>query len=858
MSLADKLATERRARLAAEHMLEKTRSDLFDANRKLDQHARKLSDEIIEKRQEVANAREEHSQVLHTLESETQRFQIAESRLKEGLDIIRTGFAVYDSESQLLSANKAYLSIFDGLEEIQPGIAYWRVLQLITEEGIVNIGTQPPIEWRAQMLERWQMDEPDPHLIQLWNGEWVQLIDRRSPEGDMVSMAMNITERVRYEEELKAATVAAQEASRAKSAFLANMSHEIRTPMNGVMGMADLLTDTTLDDEQQLYVETIKNSSDALLVIINDVLDFSKIEAGKMAINPEPFDLERCLHEVLMLLAPTVRDKGLDLVMDLDMFMPTRFVGDAGRLRQVLMNLLGNAAKFTTAGHIVVRVVGLDLGNGKNSVVVNVEDTGIGIPPEKQAHIFGEFNQVEDERNRQFDGTGLGLAITQRLVKLMGGDIWVDSEVDVGSCFGFSLPMPLADDAELPEIKLPVNLRSALIVDDQEINRRILVKQLEVLGLKCQTAGSADAALSRDLFEFDLIITDQIMPGLSGMEFIQEARARGYDKAMVLASSSGMNDDIVAGEHGVTRVLQKPVSRSELFSMVQSLGSIVPQAEPEPSADDTQIAAPDPEGVSQNPISEPKAVVEVEPLTEAPKQSISEDSVARASTSEEPAASPAAPPPATEPEPDKTAEKASKVEPVAPSNAVDAEPAAPEPLAPAQAPDTEHVQPQPEPKAESKPEPAIVPAEGDAPAEPNVDAAPEPRAMRVLAAEDNKTNQLVFKKMVKAHDIELELAKNGLEAVELFKTFKPDLIFMDISMPQMDGKQATREIRAIEQEQGGHVPICAMTAHAMTGDKEEILSHGLDDYLTKPLNKGAIADKIRECQPDQARPAVAD
>jgi signal transduction histidine kinase len=282
----------------------------------------------------------------------------------------------------------------------------------------------------------------------LAGGRVVLESDHVTPDGGRVGLRTDITALRDQQAALDAARQAAEAANRAKSAFLANMSHEIRTPMNGVVGMAELLCDTALTEEQRLFAETIRSSGEALLVIINDILDYSKIEAERLTLRPEPFDLERTIHEVTMLLQPRAREKGIDLMIDFDMFLPTRFVGDPGRLRQVLTNLIGNAVKFTEKGHVMTRVVGAENAGQSQTLHVTVEDTGIGIAPEHLDHIFGEFNQVEDERNRKFEGTGLGLAITRRLIELMGGAVWVDSEFGKGSSFGFRIvTLPVAEDA---------------------------------------------------------------------------------------------------------------------------------------------------------------------------------------------------------------------------------------------------------------------------------------------------------------------------------------------------------------------------------------------------------------------------
>ncbi|MFX0546060.1 response regulator [Roseovarius sp. S1116L3] len=716
MDLAGKLAQERRARLAAERLLEQKQAELHAANRKLGKHARALSDEIVVTRAKVQTALDENQRVKSDLHVANEKVQVAERRLWHSIETIQDGFAFFDDSGRMIAANPAYCSVFDGLSAIEPGISYVEILQLATEEGIVNIGDDDPAAWRETMLDRWQTTDPEPTVIRLWSGEYIKLIDQRGHGGDVVSLALNITATIRYEERLKEARARAEAASRAKSSFLANMSHEIRTPMNGVVGMADLLKETELTDEQRLYADTIKNSGEALLVIINDVLDYSKIEAEKLVLKPEPFDLERCIHELIMLMQPKARDQGLDILLDYDLFLPTQFIGDPGRLRQVLTNLMGNAVKFTEKGHVLIRVTGLVGEDGKAQVHITVEDTGIGIPADKVDHVFGEFNQVDDEHNRRFEGTGLGLAISQQLVRMMGGRIWVESELGAGSTFGFQITMPMVGGAEPPCPVEIANLQTVMIVDGNDANRQILEKRISLLGAGTLCCADAAEALARMGPEVDLVLTDHHLAAMDGLELAEALRAAGHDVPVILLSDStgyAAQDPARALLHAV---LQKPVSRQDLCAAIGS------------------ISAPAP------------------PMPEQP--------------------TPGAP----------------------------------------------------------------------------------PRALRVLAAEDNKTNRLVFSKMVGTLDIELTFAENGVEAVEKYQTLRPDIVFMDISMPLMDGKEATGRIRAIEATTGAHAPIVAMTAHAMEGDDAGILAAGLDHYLTKPLRKAAIHERIMEACPPDVRP----
>lgn len=724
MTLTQKLAEERRARLAAERLLDLKQAELSAANRKLGLHAEALSNEIVETRAEVETVRDENQRVKTDLLAANEKIEIAERRLWLSIETIQDGFAFFDARDRMIGANHAYLKVFDGIAEVQPGVTYTRILEVITDEGIFNIGDERPEVWRQKMLERWHQAAPAPMTLRLWNGEYIKLIDQRGHGGDIVSLALNITETVEYEAKLKAEQARAEAASRAKSSFLANMSHEIRTPMNGIVGMADLLRDSPLSDEQDLFVQTIKSSAEALLVIINDVLDYSKIEAEKLVLRPESFDLERCIHEVMTLIQPTAREKGLSLVVDYDLFLPTMLVGDPGRLRQVMTNLLGNAVKFTASGHVLVRVVGTtDGANGLCDLHITVEDTGIGIPADKIDHVFGEFNQVEDARNRQFEGTGLGLSITRRLIALMGGEIWVDSIVGEGTSFGFRVRLPVDEDLSIQPPSLPRGIRKVLIVEDKAINRTLLQKQMEQMGARvtlCSDIRKAPELVSGA----DLVLAEAAISSMGGAGLVEALRAQGWSGPVIL-----LNDDPAAtfGEwHDDPKValLKTPTVRRALFRQIGEL-------------------------------------VEREASGPASRSS-------------------GAPPRAT----------------------------------------------------------------GE-------------RPMRILAAEDNKTNRLVLSKLLKSLEIDLRFAENGIEAVEAFEKERPDLIFMDISMPKMDGKEATQRIRALEGNT--RVPIIALTAHAVEGDEEGILAAGLDHYLTKPLRKDEIFNAIAlNCPPGASDPFPDD
>jgi signal transduction histidine kinase/CheY-like chemotaxis protein len=637
-------------------------------------------------------------------------------RMWSAVQELPDGFVIYDADDRLLMANDRYRELYSvSAPAMKIGTTFEDILRYGLERGQYPQAAGREEEWLEERLEIHR--SPEQELEQkLDDGRWLRVFERETSDGGRVGLRIDISKAKEDQESLRIAMERAEAANRAKSAFLANMSHEIRTPMNGVVGMADLMMGTELNDEQNLYVETIRSSGEALLVIINDILDYSKIEADKLQLHPEPFDLERAIHEVALLLQPTARGKNIALLVDYDMFLPTRFVGDVGRIRQIFTNILGNAVKFTNEGYVMMRIVGMCEDNGQTALHITIEDTGIGIPEDKIDHVFGEFNQVEDERNRKFEGTGLGLAITRRLVELMDGEIWVESEVNKGSCFGMRLILPADEPIVFERAELPACLKRVLVVDDHSANRMILSKQLAILGLEVIDCTTGAEALDKLNTQPDLMVVEQDLPDMSGLELVSQMKRSGQNiPAVLLAQSQIALDETEADS--IHAVLQKPVPRRILFDALESVRTDEP----------------------------PNHLEQTEPT------------------------------------------------------------------------------------------PSDAPSEGYA-------VPTRSGRLDVLVAEDNKTNQLVFKKMTKDFDIDLRFANDGHEAVAAFAERRPDLIFMDISMPGMDGKEATREIRKREAE-GPHVPIIAVTAHAMDGDREAILEAGLTDYLTKPLRKAALLEK---------------
>jgi len=542
---------------------------------------------------------------------------------------------------------------------------------------------------------------------------------RKQSESDMLKATLD-AENAR--EVAVQARLAAEDASKIKGDFLANMSHEIRTPINGIIGFTNLTLDSDLTPDQRECVGHIKSSADALLNVINDILDFSKIESGKLDIENIEFSLESMLRDTATSLSIRAHEKNLELLVHVASNVPDRVIGDPGRLRQVLINLLGNAIKFTHAGEVILEVMQSgELENNCAPLHFSVRDTGIGIPEDKFKTIFESFSQADTTTTRKYGGTGLGLTISSQIISLMGGNISLSSKVGVGSSFYFTLKLPVVSANPLAAYQKTGRVQglSVLVVDDNASNRRLLQEMLRSWGMVATVCASGETALNE--FQravaagtpYALMLLDVQMPGMDGFELanrLVKNSGKTPPTVMMLTSQGQRGDAARCQEMGIASYLNKPVAQSDLFDAIMSaLGE--PQG-------------PTPSLITQHSLRESR------------------------------------------------------------------------------------------------------------------------RKMQLLLAEDNAVNQKLATRLLERLGHQVTLARNGFEALQCWKNGLFDAILMDVDMPEMNGYEATQRIRSEELAAGTHIPIIAMTAHAMKGAREECLLHGMDGYLSKPINVDALWNEL--------------
>ncbi len=683
-------------------LYQRTEAELQSINESLEQRVRERS--------RTAEARAQA--LAHSEEALRQQTQVLQSILDQMSD----GVVVADLDEKFLIFNPAAENIFG------TGSTDARSDQWSEHYGLFYPDQRTPFRGEELPLIR-SIHGEIVNNVELFvrtvkkpDGAWVVVNGRplRDEHGTLrggVVVCHDITLRKRTEEELNKTKEAAEAANQAKSEFLANMSHEIRTPMNGILGMTELALETNLSREQREYLTMVKSSADALLAVINDILDFSKIEARKLELECIDFSLRDTLGDTMKSLALRAQQKNLELACHIPPDLPDGLAGDPGRLRQVILNLVGNAIKFTEKGEIVVDVAAAAGTEDDVCLRFAVRDTGIGIPPEKQDLIFAAFSQADASTTRKYGGTGLGLAISSLLAQMMGGRLEVESEPGRGSTFRMTARFghatgPVTARPQLP----PATLRGlpVLVVDDNATNRRILQETLAFWGMRPTLVPGANQAMAFMLQAiavgepYPIVLLDVMMPGMDGFElanWIKTHPELGATVLLMLSSAGRTGDAVRCQELGVSNYLTKPLKQSELLDAILTALHVAPEA-----------------GAAA----------------------------------------------------------------------------------------------------------VVAPAAGLG-------------GLKILLAEDNAVNQRLATRLLEKEGHAVAVVGNGREAVEAWGQNAFDLVLMDVSMPEMDGLEAARTIREKERTAGGHVPIIAMTAHAMKGDRERCLEAGMDDYVPKPI-----------------------
>ncbi|MCP4216762.1 MAG: response regulator [bacterium] len=726
---------------AFNHMTEELQdsvAELRAANIQLDSHSRSLEHRVTIRTRELSDAVEQLKQEIEDRKNAETRLRELTLAMEQSID----GVAVTDMDGNIRFVNESWARMhgYDVDTILEKKISLFHAKQ--EDNGAI------PFYEKVKQLGGYQGEVE--HKCK--NGEtfptWMSTTLLKEEEGDPVGLVVivrDITEMKAAENALREAKREAISASQAKTQFLANMSHEIRTPMNAIIGMSQLVLETELSEEQDEYISIVKNSADSLLALLNDILDFSKIEVGKLDIEPIEFNFRESLGETARNLAINAQPKNIELIYNIAADIPNMLVGDPGRLRQVITNLIGNSIKFTSKGIILLNVEKVrkykePLGSDEIALHFSVSDTGIGIPKDKQEIVFDKFTQKDSSVTRKFGGTGLGLAISRQLVRMMNGDVRVESPGDLkdlvgnapGSTFHFTAVFRFKEGDD--DIGEPVDIKTlkdiaVLVVDENPISTKILGENLSRWGMISHFVENGDLALQalRDAHQknslFGLLLMDIQVPGEDGYRAIEailnddNADIKG-SQVIVLTSAGLKGDGKRCRDMGIAAYLKKPIRHDELLETILIVMGILARK---------KKAAP---------------LITTHSLKE------------------------------------------------------------------------------------------------------------KSRKLKILVAEDNRINQKLIKGILVKRGAEVTIAENGIQAVERFVSDYFDIILRDIQMPELDGVGATKEIREFEKKNDcARIPIVALTAHAMKGDRERFLDAGMDTYISKPLKQLHLLETIEKLVP---------